>query len=179
MKLNWKRLSLVLAFILFLAFGFWYTQETTIQDHAPELDPALCQSITARYFVNQKGDRDGERKEVTIQPGDPAFVQLVGLVRNQKFSKSLSGLLPLGSRSVRLEEGDFQWELHFNFNTPITTPDGNGHAGPLLQVHNWYGTLNLTFAHLDEIWRDASTGNKTNWSVQVLEAIQSAEGTGT
>lgn len=58
MKLNWKRLSLVLAFILFLAFGFWYTQETTIQDHAPELDPALCQSITAWYFVNQKGDRD-------------------------------------------------------------------------------------------------------------------------
>lgn len=176
MKLNWKKLVPALLFIVFLVFGFWYTQETTVQGHVPELDPALCQSITARYFIHGERQPEEGMKEVTIRPGDPAFDQLVELVRNQKFARSLAGLLPRNGRSTRVEDGDFRWELLFDFDTVIETPDGNGHSGQLLRIESWFGTLDLTFAHLDETWRDASTGNKTAWSAQVLETIQSAEG---
>ncbi len=74
---------------------------------------------------------------------DERCSQLIDLFAQQKFRRSLVNLLsPGGGSTHQPKDGDFIWELSFNFD-PTDFPDGSTDKGTLIHCRNFYGTLRV------------------------------------
>ena len=161
-----KKRVLLPAFLLLLliAAALWYTRPRTIQQLCPELDLSNCQSITVYSGIMPYV----ELERMVLEKDSPQFQALMEDLQTRTFSPSLTSLLPRGGRSVRVEDGDFRWELHLEFDR-LVTPDGNGHAGQLLHLTNFFGSLELEYV-LGNSWR-VSTPDQEVWLAQVRDLL--------
>lgn len=167
-KQSLVRFLLVLAVLLAGAAALlWYTRPMTLRQLCPEVDLARCSSITVYYEVVPSA---AGNERLVLERGTPAFEVLLSELRERTFSRSLTSLLPRGTRTVRTTDGDFQWELLLEFDSTIVTPDGNEHQGMLLRLRNFFGRLSLDHMLADRTW-DVTTKDQEVWVSQVMDII--------
>lgn len=164
-------LLLVLAVLLAGGAALWYARPMPLRQLCPELDLSQCSSITVYYEV--VGRTEGNQRLV-LEPDDPAFDTLLREFQSRTFSRSLTSLLPSPkARTIPTEDGDFQWELMLEFDTPVVTPDGNGHQGMLVRLSNFFGSLSLDHMLADRTW-NVTTQDQEAWVSQVMDTIAPA-----
>lgn len=79
--------------------------------------------------------------------GEERTETLISLLSQQKFRRSLINLLsPDGGSTHRPKDGDFIWDLSFNFG-PTDFPDGSTGEGVLVTCRNFFGKLSLFRAY--------------------------------
>ena len=99
-------------------------------------------------------DEPGRSVESSVWPrGEERTEKLNELLSQQKFRRSLINLLsPDGGSTHQPKDGDFIWDLSFNFG-PTDFPDGSTGSGTFLQCRNFFGVLRIFNAVEDETLR--------------------------
>ena len=164
-------LLLVLGVLLAGGAALWYTRPTTLQQLCPEVKLDQCSSIIVYYEVVPSAVG---LERLVLEQDDPAFDALLKELQSRTFSRSLTSLLPPPKvQTIPTKDGDFQWELMLEFDTPVVTSDGNGHQGMLVRLSNFFGSLSLDYMLAERFW-NITTQDQEAWVSQVMETITSA-----
>ena len=123
------------------------------------------------YYVDSP--RMAEDARFEIKADDERLTQIIELFKNQKFRRSLWNFLPRGTKYHVFEDGDFKWEVLFNFEN-VTLPDGSGARGSVIRVSNFFGLIEVHFDG-DVIRCDVS--GKEDWIEQVMALIKQPQPT--
>lgn len=161
----------VVALVILLCLA--YTQPQTLHQRYPAIQLADCDQI--RILASEEVGPDQRAEyDVTVVPGDPAFDQLMELLNDRNFSRSLRTLFPVGTNRHMTQPGDFQWELIFDYEESVPMPDGSAGSGALLTVRNFYGQLSVSgYANGGAVWQANTMGQK-QWLEDIMAAIRSA-----
>ena len=102
--------------------------------------------------------------------GEERTETLISLLSQQKFRRSLINLLsPDGGSTHQPKDGDFIWDLSFNFG-PTDFPDGSTGKGTLIQCRDFYGTLRV-FTSIDGKTLRCTTSEQEAFLQQVYDII--------
>ena len=102
--------------------------------------------------------------------GEERTETLISLLSQQKFRRSLINLLsPDGGSTHQPKDGDFIWDLSFNFG-PTDFPDGSTDKGTLIQCRDFYGTLRV-FTAIDGKTLRCTTSEQEAFLQQVYDII--------
>ena len=116
-----------------------YTRPMTLQEIG-KVDIAQCESVSGYH----RRAPDSEFTSFELSADDARRSQLIDLFAQQKFRRSLINLLsPDGGSTHRPKDGDFIWDLSFNFG-PTDFPDGSTGKGTFIQCRDFYGTLRVS-----------------------------------
>lgn len=119
-----------------------YTRPMTLEALC-EADITQCQSVFGYHFRAPQV----EDTRFEFPSNDTRCAQLTALFAQQKFCRSLINLLsPDGGSTHRPKDGDFIWDLSFNFG-PTDFPDGSTGEGVLVTCRNFFGKLSLFRAY--------------------------------
>ena len=135
-----KRRHIVLLGILavLVLAALIYTRPMTLKELCG-LDIAQCESVSGYH----RRAPDSEFTSFELSTDDARRSQLIDLFAQQKFRRSLINLLsPDGGSTHQPKDGDFIWDLSFNFG-PTDFPDGSTGKGTLIQCRDFYGTLRV------------------------------------
>ncbi len=150
-----KRRHIVLLGILavLVLAALIYTRPMTLQEIG-KVDIAQCESVSGYH----RRAPDSEFTSFELSTDDARRSQLIDLFAQQKFRRSLINLLsPGGGSTHRPKDGDFIWDLSFNFG-PTDFPDGSTGSGTFLQCRNFFGVLRIFNAVEDETLRCTVSG---------------------
>lgn len=139
-----KRRHIVLLGILVIlaAAAFIYTRPMPLEALC-EADITQCQSVSGYH----RRAPDSEFTSFELSAEDERCSQLIDLFAQQKFRRSLINLLaPDGGSTHQPKDGDFIWDLSFNFG-PTDFPDGSTGEGVLVTCRNFFGKLSLFRAY--------------------------------
>lgn len=115
-----------------------YTRPMTLQEIG-KVDIAQCESVSGYH----RRAPDSEFTSFELSAEDERRSQLIDLFAQQKFRRSLINLLsPDGGSTHQPKDGDFIWDLSFNFG-PTDFPDGSTGKGTFIQCRDFYGTLRV------------------------------------
>ena len=145
-----KRRHIVLLGILavLVLAALIYTRPMTLQQIG-KVDIAQCESVSGYH----RRAPDSEFTSFELSAEDERCSQLIDLFAQQKYRRSLINLLsPDGGSTHRPKDGDFIWDLSFNFG-PTDFPDGSTGSGTFLQCRNFFGVLRIFNAVEDETLR--------------------------
>ena len=93
------------------------------------MDIAQCESVSGYH----RRAPDSEFTSFELSAEDARRSQLIDLFAQQKYRRSLINLLsPDGGSTHQPKDGDFIWDLSFNFG-PTDFPDGSTGKGTLIQ----------------------------------------------
>lgn len=126
-----KRRHIVLLGILavLVLAALIYTRPMTLQQIG-KVDIAQCESVSGYH----RRAPDSEFTSFELSAEDERCSQLIDLFTQQKYRRSLINLLsPGGGSTHQPKDGDFIWDLSFNFG-PTDFPDGSTdkrHAHPV------------------------------------------------
>ena len=116
-----------------------YTRPMTLQEIG-KVDIAQCESVSGYH----RRAPDSEFTSFELSAEDERCSQLIDLFAQQKYRRSLINLLsPDGGSTHRPKDGDFIWDLSFNFG-PTDFPDGSTGKGTFIQCRDFYGTLRVS-----------------------------------
>lgn len=102
--------------------------------------------------------------------GEERTETLISLLSQQKFRRSLINLLsPDGGSTHQPKDGDFIWDLSFNFG-PTDFPDGSTGKGTFIQCRDFYGTLRV-FTAIDGKTLRCTTSEQEVFLQQVYDII--------
>ena len=119
-----------------------YTRPMTLQEIG-KVDIAQCESVSGYH----RRAPDSEFTSFELSAEDERCSQLIDLFAQQKYRRSLINLLsPDGGSTHRPKDGDFIWDLSFNFG-PTDFPDGSTGKGVFVQCRNFFGKLELFRAY--------------------------------
>ena len=150
-----KRRHIVLLGILavLVLAALIYTCPMTLQEIG-KVDIAQCESVSGYH----RRAPDSEFTSFELSAEDERCSQLIDLFAQQKYRRSLINLLsPDGGSTHRPKDGDFIWDLSFNFG-PTDFPDGSTGSGTFLQCRNFFGVLRIFNAVEDETLRCTVSG---------------------
>ena len=150
-----KRRHIVLLGILavLVLTALIYTRPMTLQEIG-KVDIAQCESVSGYH----RRAPDSEFTSFELSAEDERCSQLIDLFAQQKYRRSLINLLsPDGGSTHRPKDGDFIWDLSFNFG-PTDFPDGSTGSGTFLQCRNFFGVLRIFNAVEDETLRCTVSG---------------------
>ena len=130
-----------------------YTRPMTLQEIG-KVDIAQCESVSGYH----RRAPDSEFTSFELSAEDERCSQLIDLFAQQKFRRSLINLLaPDGGSTHQPKDGDFIWDLSFNFG-PTDFPDDSTGSGTFLQCRNFFGVLRIFNAVEDETLRCTVSG---------------------
>ena len=133
-----KLLPLGILAVLVLA-ALIYTRPMTLQEIG-KVDIAQCESVSGYH----RRAPDSEFTSFELSAEDERCSQLIDLFAQQKYRRSLINLLsPDGGSTHQPKDGDFIWDLSFNFG-PTDFPDGSTGKGTFIQCRAFYGTLSVS-----------------------------------
>ena len=102
--------------------------------------------------------------------GEERTETLISLLSQQKFRRSLINLLaPDGGSTHQPKDGDFIWDLSFNFG-PTDFPDDSTGKGTFIQCRDFYGTLRV-FTSIDGKTLRYTTSEQEAFLQQVYDII--------
>ena len=136
-----KRRHIVFLGILAIlaAAALIYTRSMSLQALG-KVDIAQCESVSGYH----RRAPDSEFTSFELSAEDERCSQLIDLFAQQKYRRSLINLLsPGGGSTHRPKDGDFIWDLSFNFG-PTDFPDGSTGKGTFIQCRDFYGTLSVS-----------------------------------
>ena len=112
-----KLLKIVVPLLVLFIVALIYTRPQTIEQRWELPDFSECSQISGRYYIyDEADDHDKVDTEFVITPDDPAFDELLGLVKEAGFKTRLRNLLPSGTKYHSYREGDFRWEVYLYFD---------------------------------------------------------------
>ena len=159
-----RLLSLGILAVLVLA-ALIYTRPMTLQEIG-KVDIAQCESVSGYH----RRAPDSEFTSFELSTDDARRSQLIDLFAQQKFRRSLINLLsPDGGSTHQPKDGDFIWDLSFNFG-PTDFPDGSTGKGTLIQCRDFYGTLRV-FTAIDGKTLRCTTSEQDAFLQQVYDII--------
>lgn len=141
-----------------------YTRPMTLQEIG-KVDIAQCESVSGYH----RRAPDSEFTSFELSAEDERCSQLIDLFAQQKFCRSLANLLPQGGTTHRTQDGDFIWDLSFNFG-PTDFPDGSTGKGTLIQCRDFYGTLRV-FTAIDGKTLRCTTSEQEVFLQQVYDIV--------
>lgn len=161
-----KRRHIVLLGILVIlaAAAFIYTRPMTLEALC-EADITQCQSVFGYHFRAPQV----EDTRFEFPSNDTRCAQLTALFAQQKFCRSLANLLPQGGTTHRTQDGDFRWEVCFNFGL-TDFPNGSTGKGTFIQCRDFYGTLRV-FTSIDGKTLRYTTSEQEAFLQQVYDII--------
>ena len=152
---------------LLIAAALIYTRPMSLQELG-KVDLAQCNSITGYY--RRVPDTDFTSFELSTE--DERCSQLIDLFAQQKYRRSLINLLSLSGGSIHQpKDGDFIWDLSFNFG-PTDFPDGSTGKGTFIQCRDFYGTLSI-FTAIDGKTLRCTTSDQAAFLQQAYDIISS------
>lgn len=147
-----RLLSLGILAVLVLS-ALIYTRPMTLQEIG-KVDIAQCESVSGYH----RRAPDSEFTSFELSAEDERCSQLIDLFAQQKYRRSLINLLsPDGGSTHRPKDGDFIWDLSFNFGL-TDFPNGSTGSGTFLQCRNFFGVLRIFNAVEDETLRCTVSG---------------------
>ena len=160
-----KRLLPLFFFFFVLVSSLIYTRPMTLQEIG-KVDIAQCESVSGYH----RRAPDSEFTSFELSAEDERCSQLIDLFAQQKFRRSLINLLsPDGGSTHQPKDGDFIWDLSFNFG-PTDFPDGSTGKGTLIQCRDFYGTLRV-FTSIDGKTLRCTTSEQEAFLQQVYDII--------
>ncbi len=151
--------------LVLIAAALIYTRPMTLQELG-KVDLTQCNSITGYY----RRVPDTEFTSFELSAEDECCSQLIDLFAQQKYRRSLINLLsPDGGSIHQPKDGDFIWDLSFNFG-PTSFPDGSTGKGTFIQCRDFYGTLNI-FTAIDGKTLRCTTNDQATFLQQVYDII--------
>ena len=142
-----------------------YTRPMTLQEIG-KVDIAQCESVSGYH----RRAPDSEFTSFELSAEDERCSQLIDLFAQQKYRRSLINLLsPGGGSTHRPKDGDFIWDLSFNFG-PTNFPDGSTGKGTFIQCRDFYGTLRV-FTSIDGKTLRCTTSEQEAFLQQVYDII--------
>ena len=151
--------------LVLIAAALIYTRPMTLQELG-KVDLLQCNSITGYY----RRVPDTEFTSFEFSAEDERCSQLTDLFAQQKYRRSLINLLsPDGGSIHQPKDGDFIWDLSFNFG-PTDFPDGSTGKGTLIQCRDFYGTLSI-FTAIDGKTLRYTTSDQEAFLRQVYDII--------
>lgn len=142
-----------------------YTRPMTLQELG-KVDIAQCESVSGYH----RRAPDSEFTSFELSTDDARRSQLIDLFAQQKFRRSLINLLsPDGGSTHQPKDGDFIWDLSFNFGL-TDFPDGSTGKGTLIQCRDFYGTLRV-FTSIDGKTLRCTTSEQAAFLQQVYDII--------
>lgn len=163
MRKNAKWIAGAIVVICIVAAGLIYTRPQTIEQRYPLLSISDCTGIKGYYFV-APGVED---TAFQISSDDSRFSELIQQLQSVQIKKKLSNILPQGTKTHRLYDGDFKWELMLHFDD-VSHPSGSHGSGYMLHIRNFFGDVSISFDG-EEIWYSVS--NQEQWLRDVLDII--------
>ena len=162
-----KRLLPLGILVIFVAAALIYTRSMSLQEFG-KVDLAQCNSITGYY----RRVPDTEFTSFELSAEDERCSQLTDLFAQQKYRRSLINLLsPNGGSIHQPKDGDFIWDLSFNFG-PTDFPDGSTGKGTFIQCRDFYGNLSI-FTAIDGKTLRCTTSDQAAFLQQVYDIISS------
>ncbi len=163
--MNKKRLlPLGILAVLVLA-ALIYTRPMTLQEIG-KVDIAQCESVSGYH----RRAPDSEFTSFELSAEDARRSQLIDLFAQQKYRRSLINLLsPDGGSTHQPKDGDFIWDLSFNFG-PTDFPDGSTGKGTLIQCRDFYDTLRV-FTAIDGKTFRCTTSEQEVFLQQVYDIV--------
>ena len=164
-----KRRHIVFLGILAIlaAAALIYTRSMSLQALG-KVDIAQCGSVSGDYRCAP----DTEYTSFELSAEDARRSQLIDLFAQQKYRRSLINLLsPDGGSTHQPKDGDFIWDLSFNFG-PTDFPDGSTGKGAFIHCRDFYGTLSI-FTAIDGKTHRCTTSDQTEFLQQVYDIISS------
>ncbi len=149
-----RKTMFLLILILCIALALFYRRSLPLQKLLPGLDLSQCASITLQGDFYEESPRESVTYNETFTPEEEEFGQILALLKQAEFRRSLWGLIPnKGVRTHPIRTGDIRWEIHCVF------PDSS------LRVHNFFGDFTLSFQETSSLpvapvssqWVDAVT----------------------
>lgn len=165
-----KKAKIIIPITLLVALMgivLYYTRPMTLSQICFGVDMDQCESVSGYYFIAPGVDDS----PFEIDQDDEKLSQILELFDTRKFSKSLVNLLPRGNKTHQLQEGDFKWEILFEFSD-VTYPDGSTNSGTLIRVSNFFGVIEVHFN--GDVWR-CSTSDKEEWLSNVMSLISNSQ----
>ncbi len=162
-----KILLWIIAAILLLVFYCWYTRPMTLSELYPMLELEKCTQVYGYYEIEMQP----EQTAFTIEKGSNGFETICDLFSEPGYRRSLRNLLSNGTKTHRIEPGDFQWDVCFDFKD-VEFPDGSTGSGTILHFTNWYGEFKI---HCNGEVHSYRLCNQDSWLSQVLDVIQSKQ----
>ena len=142
-----------------------YTRPMTLQEIG-KVDIAQCESVSGYH----RRAPDSEFTSFELSAEDERCSQLIDLFAQQKYRRSRINLLsPDGGSTHRPKDGDFIWDLSFNFG-PTDFPDGSTGEGVLVTCRNFFGKLSLFRAYDGKAIR-CTTSEQEAFLQQVYDII--------
>lgn len=142
-----------------------YTRPMTLQEIG-KVDIAQCESVSGYH----RRAPDSEFTAFELSSDDARRSQLIDLFAQQKFRRSLINLLsPDGGSTHQPKDGDFIWDLSFNFG-PTDFLNGSTGKGTLIQCRDFYGTLRV-FTSIDGKTLRCTTSEQEAFLQQVYDII--------
>lgn len=130
------------------------------------LDITQCESVSGYH----RRAPDSEFTSFELSAEDERCSQLIDLFAQQKYRRSLINLLsPGGGSTHQPKDGDFIWDLSFNFG-PTDFPDGSTGKGTLIQCRDFYGTLRV-FTAIDGKTFRCTTSEQEAFLQQVYDIV--------
>lgn len=149
--------------LLCIAAMVFYTRPLTLEQRYPVLDMSQCTQIRG-YYYDGTGTKD---TPFTISPGDPHFDEVIERFRSAAFRTNLRNLFPQGTKTHRYDEGDFRWEVIFQFER-VLFPNGDTGSGDMLHISNFFGDINVFFDG-EEV--NCSVRNQEQWAEDIMRII--------
>ena len=159
-----KRLVLIAVAVLILSAYLIYSRPMTLLQMYPMLTLDRCTEIHGYYRIEEQP----EQTRFTVSASDEAFQDLCDAFYGRSYRRSLRSIFVRGTRSHRVEPGDFQWEVYFYFED-VEFPDGSIGSAAMLRIQNWYGELDLYF-DVEQV--SLHTKGETVWGREVLDLIR-------
>lgn len=162
-----KRRHIVFLGILAIlaAAALIYTRSMSLQALG-KVDIAQCGSVSGDYRCAP----DTEYTSFEFSADDERCSQLIDLFAQQKYRRSLINLLSPGGGSIHQpKDGDFIWDLSFNFG-PTDFPDGSTGKGTFIQCRDFYGTLRV-FTAIDGKTFRCTTSEQEVFLQQVYDIV--------
>lgn len=160
-----KRLLLLGILAVLVLAALIYTRPMTLQEIG-KVDIAQCESVSGYH----RRAPDSEFTSFELSADDARRSRLIDLFAQQKFRRSLINLLsPDGGSTHQPKDGDFIWDLSFNFG-PTDFPDGSTGKGTFIQCRDFYGTLRV-FTAIDGKTFRCTTSEQEVFLQQVYDIV--------
>ena len=170
MKKYFRFVPLLLV-IFIVVLSLWYTRPMTITELCPAIDFEQCSRVHGYYYEYDGSNGAGDDVRFELTRDDAELAELLAAVEDREFRRSLNSLLPQGTKSHHLEEGDYKWDFIFTFDT-LPFPDGTTGRGDILHISNFFGKLTLFYD--GKSWQ-CSTSEQAAWIESIMEHIQAKE----
>ena len=164
-KIHTKKIIIVaIVAALWVVTYLFYSRPMTVSQLYPMLPLDECTKIRGYY-----DDGTGPAQvEFNIEKDSEEFQKLCSLFYEQDYRRSLRDILPRGTRTHRVEPGDFQWEVYFYFED-VEFDNGSGASSMALEFHNWYGELDIRFN--GDIY-SCNIKEQESWAKEILDIIR-------